>query len=335
MANYTGIQGQNILIVDTDPANPTEGQIWYNTTSNLLKAYENVVVTAAWSSAPSINTARWAIANVGTQTAALAYGGYGQDPVGSYPNTESYNGTSWTAVNTLSPGKRSMSQTGTQTAALATGSGTPNGAVQQDNTQEWDGTSWTTGGNYPIANQAASGAGTQTAALAAGGFLSPGSGNSLATNIYNGTSWTTVPANTNAPGNSWAGNGSQTAAIIFGAGPGGIKTEIYNGTSWTSVADSNSDHQGGGGAGDTAAALVFSGFVGPSETNTTELWNGSTWTATSNMGTGVGDTGKDGGTASAAFQAGGYVAGSPAKSAVHQQFTGASVSLQTRTITTS
>jgi hypothetical protein len=47
MANYTGIQGQNILIVDTDPANPTEGQIWYNSTSNLLKGYANVV-TNAW-----------------------------------------------------------------------------------------------------------------------------------------------------------------------------------------------------------------------------------------------------------------------------------------------
>jgi hypothetical protein len=37
MANYTGIQGQNILIVDTDPANPTEGQIWYNSTSNTFE----------------------------------------------------------------------------------------------------------------------------------------------------------------------------------------------------------------------------------------------------------------------------------------------------------
>ena len=39
MAQYTGIQGQNILIVSSDPANPTEGQIWYNTTTNLLKGY--------------------------------------------------------------------------------------------------------------------------------------------------------------------------------------------------------------------------------------------------------------------------------------------------------
>jgi hypothetical protein len=333
MVAYTGIQGQNILIVSSDPSNPTEGQIWYNSTSNLLKGYANVVVTAAWASAPNLNTARWAIANVGTQTAGLAFGGYGQDPVGSYPNTESYNGTSWTAVNTLSPGKRSMSQTGTQTAALATGSGTPNGAVQQNNTQTWNGTSWTTGGNYPTNIQGASGAGTNTAALAAGGYIS-GPSSVTATNTYNGTSWTTVPANTNVAASSWAGNGSQTAAIIFGAGPAGKSTETYNGTSWTSVSGTNVGHGEGGGAGDTTSALAFGGFD-PGLTTATELWNGSTWTTTSNMGTAIGDTGKDGGTASAAFQAGGYQSGSPAKSAVHQQFTGASVSLQTRTITTS
>ena len=39
MATYTNIQGQNILIVSSDPANPTIGQIWYNTTSNTLKAF--------------------------------------------------------------------------------------------------------------------------------------------------------------------------------------------------------------------------------------------------------------------------------------------------------
>ncbi len=49
MTAYTGIQGQNILIVSSDPANPTEGQIWYNSTTNLLKGYANVV-TNAWAS---------------------------------------------------------------------------------------------------------------------------------------------------------------------------------------------------------------------------------------------------------------------------------------------
>ena len=47
MAQYTGIQGQNILIVSSDPANPVEGQIWYNTTSQTLKGYQFVQAWAA------------------------------------------------------------------------------------------------------------------------------------------------------------------------------------------------------------------------------------------------------------------------------------------------
>ena len=46
MVAYTGIQGQNILIVSSDPANPTEGQIWYNSTTNLLKGYQFAAVNA-------------------------------------------------------------------------------------------------------------------------------------------------------------------------------------------------------------------------------------------------------------------------------------------------
>jgi hypothetical protein len=34
MAEYINIKGQNIEVVASDPANPTLGQIWYNSTSN-------------------------------------------------------------------------------------------------------------------------------------------------------------------------------------------------------------------------------------------------------------------------------------------------------------
>jgi hypothetical protein len=37
MAEYINIKGQNIEVVASDPANPTQGQIWYNSTSNTLK----------------------------------------------------------------------------------------------------------------------------------------------------------------------------------------------------------------------------------------------------------------------------------------------------------
>jgi len=80
MVAYTGIQGQNILIVSSDPSNPTEGQIWYNSTSNLLKGYANVV-TNAWASGGNLPASSPAPAGgmrngagAGTQTAALGFG---------------------------------------------------------------------------------------------------------------------------------------------------------------------------------------------------------------------------------------------------------------------
>ena len=117
MTNYTGIQGQNILIVSSDPSDPTEGQIWYNSTSNLLKGYANVV-TNAWAAGGNLNTARTTLAGAGTQTAALGFGGYGP---GIFSSSESYNGTAWTTTPSLNTARRVIMGTGLQTAALAFG----------------------------------------------------------------------------------------------------------------------------------------------------------------------------------------------------------------------
>jgi len=39
MSTYTGIQGGSIQVLSADPANPVDGQMWYNTTSGTLKTY--------------------------------------------------------------------------------------------------------------------------------------------------------------------------------------------------------------------------------------------------------------------------------------------------------
>ena len=39
MATYKSIKGSKIQSVASDPANPTEGQVWYNTTTAVLKFY--------------------------------------------------------------------------------------------------------------------------------------------------------------------------------------------------------------------------------------------------------------------------------------------------------
>ena len=50
MATYIALQGIQIQVIAGDPANPVEGQIWYNSTTATLKGYNgssNVTFTAS------------------------------------------------------------------------------------------------------------------------------------------------------------------------------------------------------------------------------------------------------------------------------------------------
>ena len=131
MVAYTGIQGQNILITATDPSNPTEGQIWYNSTSNLLKGYQFANVNA-WASGGNMGTGRRQVTGTGTQTAALGFGGISSPGPGpSLANTEKYDGTSWTTTGSLNIAKQVLAGAGTQPAGLAFGgSPTPTGTEE-------------------------------------------------------------------------------------------------------------------------------------------------------------------------------------------------------------
>jgi hypothetical protein len=72
MAEYINIKGQNIEVVASDPANPTIGQIWYNSTSNTLKG-GGVTTAGAWATGNNLNTGRREFAGAGTQTAGLGF----------------------------------------------------------------------------------------------------------------------------------------------------------------------------------------------------------------------------------------------------------------------
>jgi hypothetical protein len=58
MAEYINIKGQSIEVVASDPANPTLGQIWYNSTSNTLKGGSVTTAAAAWATGGNMSTAR-------------------------------------------------------------------------------------------------------------------------------------------------------------------------------------------------------------------------------------------------------------------------------------
>ena len=68
MSTYYQIFGGKVNVVSADPSNPIEGQMWYNTTTELLK-YRGFA-PAAWASGGNMATARRYIAGAGTQTSA-------------------------------------------------------------------------------------------------------------------------------------------------------------------------------------------------------------------------------------------------------------------------
>ena len=101
MTTYRNIHGRSIQAVTTDPTGDiTEGQVWYNTTSDTFKS---VVALEAFSSSSPLTTARNSGASFGTQTAGVI--GLGGTPPGGNSNaTEEYNGSGWSTgnnVNTL------------------------------------------------------------------------------------------------------------------------------------------------------------------------------------------------------------------------------------------
>ena len=56
MATYYGTYGQKVQYLASDPASPQAGQVWFNSTSNLLKVA--VTQQGAWATGGNLATAR-------------------------------------------------------------------------------------------------------------------------------------------------------------------------------------------------------------------------------------------------------------------------------------
>ena len=126
MTTYKEIKGTQIEAVATDPSNPVEGQVWYNTTSNVLKG-QGATTSGSWSTQNSMNTARQALGGSGSSTAALAFAGVGGGPTNDPQDvTELWNGTNWTEVNDLNTARGYVGGSGTSTSTLAFGGNSPN-----------------------------------------------------------------------------------------------------------------------------------------------------------------------------------------------------------------
>ena len=142
MTTYKELKGTNIQVVSSDPSNPIEGQVWYNTTSNVTKG-QATTSAGAWSSGGAMNTGReqGTGLSVGTKTAGIVYGGDTPTPGGTV-NTETYNGSNWTEVNNMVNSRRAGAGYGTYTSAVSGGSFVGNSG-ESNKTETWNGTNWT------------------------------------------------------------------------------------------------------------------------------------------------------------------------------------------------
>jgi hypothetical protein len=288
MTTYKGINGFGIQYLDSDPANPNIGEVWYNNTTKALKGTTaGGIATGAWSSGNDMIKGRAGGSFFGSLTAAVAVGG--ETP--SAPDrllVEEYNGTSWSEVNNVPAATLGGGGTGPQTAGVIYGGQNPgNTAV----TTEYDGTNWTSGGALNTGRGVGfSGGGSQTAAMYAAGYNSPTypPGNVSNAEQYNGTSWTNLPT-INSARRQGAGGGTTTAMVIAGGAGGSPSTnptqsETWNGSSWSESSEINTGRGYiTGGGSESTSVLIFGG--GPPTYAQTEFWNGTSWTEVADMAT--------------------------------------------------
>jgi len=223
MTTYKDIHGTKVEVRDDDPANPVNGQVWYN--SGTLKGHK-VSTVGAWATAANMNTSRYSGAAAGaTGTAALAFGGSIGPASTDTVNTETWNGSAWTEVANLNLARNQFGGFGTSTSALAIGGNKNPGAANE--TEIWNGSGWTEVNdlNTGVKDMAGAGYNSNTSGLKFGGANDSGTtGN---TEEWNGTSWAEVN-NLNTARNGVAGAGTKSSALVFGADPSAVTAEEWS-----------------------------------------------------------------------------------------------------------
>ena len=283
MATYNEIKGDTIEVRATDPANPVEGEVWYNSTTGVLKGYEFTASAMSSGGNLPLVIGNNSDAGSGTVTAGLGYGGYVANPPSpgaTKLESYEYDGSTWTTGGNMNVDKALSAGAGTQTAAInfsgiqGQGAGSTSPFTKINSTEEYNGTSWATQTGTPSPQSRISGSGTQTAALQCGGTPEI-----VDTYEYNGSAWT-AGGNLSTGRQSGSAFGTQTATLLAGGyttDPTDV-VESYNGTSWTSSPNlAYSSYSGGSGGDDTSAVLFVGRGPGPSPQGKTQEWDGSAW----------------------------------------------------------
>ena len=307
MTTYKNIKGIEIKYLSADPPAPTVGQVWYNSTTKVVKgAINGGAAAGTWSSGGNLNTTRNGIGGIGIQTAAVAVAGQ-TDSTTIVSATEEYNGTSWTEVTNIPAVNKYMASGGVQTAGwIALGNSEFDGDPPFPNTFHlYDGTNWSTGSSTNTGRYGATGAGTQTACFVSAGAPPVGG----LTEIFDGSSWTEV-ADLNTVRLNGYSSGNSTAGLTVGGSPGSkANSETWNGSSWTEGNDLNTGRSilgQGGGTATISSSLVAGGYNGSANLVNTEFYNGTSWTEVNDLATAVGSSGYATSGGSSALNFGGW-----------------------------
>ena len=280
----------------------TEGQLYFNSTTNTFKETVFDIPGATWASGGNKNNPSRNNAAFGTQTATVSAGESG----GSTSNkTEEYDGTSWTEVNNLPTALASNSGAGVLTSGSSFG-GSPTVTEQYI----YDGTNWTDGADLNSGRHAAGAAGTSsTSAMMFGGHPP----NLAITEVYDGSSWTEV-SDLNYGRQLLAGVGTVTAALaIGGSGSPPLtspnQSELWDGVTWTSAGSLPVNVYGNAGSGTSTLSIAMGGLPPSTDTNanmrSTQFWNGASWSEVAEMATSRASA-QGTGSALAGFVIGGY-----------------------------
>jgi hypothetical protein len=172
---------------------------------------------SSWSEVNDMTTGRRNMCSFGTQTAAVAAGGFTPPGVSTYNSVvEEWNGSSWSANPNALPANRAAGDAvGTATAGLVFGGTVPPTTATSFS---FDGTSFSAGGSMITATtESHMTGGSQTAGIVAGGYT--GTAYTTRAEGYDGSAWSTRPAMSTAKGaGAGLGSTSVSTAALAAAG---------------------------------------------------------------------------------------------------------------------
>jgi len=271
-AIWTSVLTGKFPLLAADPTTPAVGDYWYNTATDLYKAF---APTSTWQQIASMVTAQQAISSVGSGSSTLTMGTV----------VENFNGTSWaTSTSMLSPRITNVSSGAPTSALCFTGN---IASVAQSSTELYNGASWVSKSNTVSPRWEASGDGaSSTSAMVLTGVAI---GNTIysSTEIYNGVNWVTS-ANSPAVQHQQTSSGTPTDMLTMGGSTTGNTTFAnvirFNGTAFTTMSNLLTPRRMAASSGAASSALIFGGVNVATNLSSTEYFNGSSWITNPSIG---------------------------------------------------